>query len=474
MWGVLLVVLALFGAFPSRAGAAKAPKVVVIYGDSLVWESMGQARTHFPAAYQVVDRSVPGTAVCDWLPQLRTDLATLHPAVVVLATAGNTQGSRSCEQNPQNSPQMLADYQSALTGFTSAVAATSAHLVFVEDPPFLDPARNASVVQIDAYEVQLSTQYHHVTVYTAARKAFSTKTGGYEATAKCLRGETAAEGCTSGTIAIRTITGPAAGLHLCPDGNITVNGCDEYSSGEVRFGKDLAAAAMHIPKPILWVYGDSINWESYPKGIKPALSGSYRVRSGAFPGSAPCDNLVFLQNDLINVAKQKPAKYPSYVVFDTVGNSESDCMIDPSTGQHYVPGSDAFYAKYTADIGAFAAAVHQIGAQLLFIAPPPMHNGSYSASEETRLESIEAATGDPVTDLPQHAVGPGDVFTSALPCLPTEHQTQGCVNGSITVRSPDGVHLCPQTLEFPDPCPVYSSGEKRWGTAVGAAVDAAF
>ena len=75
---------------------------------------------------------------------------------------------------------------------------------------------------------------------------------------------------------------------------------------------------------------------------------------------------------------------------------------------------------------------------------------------------------------PQQAVAPGSNFTSTLPCLPTEKKVQGCVAGQIIVRSPDGTHFCPTEMVFPNPCPVYSSGEKRWGAATVLAADQAF
>jgi hypothetical protein len=205
---------------------------------------MSQARADFGRSYAVVDRSVPGTAPCDWVPELSSDLASYQPSVVVVATAGYTGAPSQCETAAQDSSQMLADYQRDLATFAQDVTATSAQLVFVEDPPFLDPGRYASGVQIDADEVSLAYASPHVSVYTSARKAMSTATNDYVAYAKCSK-ETVAQGCDPSThlVAIRTVTGPDVGVNLCPDGVIAPSGCDEYSSGEVRFGKYLETAA---------------------------------------------------------------------------------------------------------------------------------------------------------------------------------------------------------------------------------------
>lgn len=250
--GAVAVVLVVLVGLAAPASAA-APKPVVLYGDSLAWESSAPLTAALGAHYSLTNASVPTTAPCDWLPRLASDLATYHPAVVTLATAGNTQGPGSCEQNPIGSPAYFADYTNDLTTFVQQVTASGAQFVFVEDPPFLNAARDAAVIQINELEISLANEYHGVSVYTKIRKAMSTRSGGYEAYAKCLKTETADMGCSGGQIAIRTVSGDPnqIGLHLCPGGiTWTDPPCATYSSGEVRFGKAIASATKH-PKPVL-------------------------------------------------------------------------------------------------------------------------------------------------------------------------------------------------------------------------------
>lgn len=218
-------------------------------------------------------------------------------------------------------------------------------------------------------------------------------------------------------------------------------------------------------KAKLWVYGDSLSWES-GRYIKKGLHG-FKAKLHAFGGAAVCDMIQFLDADLS--AAKKAKNYPTFIMLETAGNSESDCMRDPATGSYYVSGSDAYYAKYTHDIGVIADIATTIHSRLAFItAPPTARSGS-----DTRLESIETATGWPVTDVPQQAVAPNGVFAWTLPCLATESKRKGCVNGQITVRAPDGRHFCPTGLTA-DGCAVYSSGEKRWGDAIGQAANELF
>jgi hypothetical protein len=68
------------------------------------------------------------------------------------------------------------------------------------------------------------------------------------------------------------------------------------------------------------------------------------------------------------------------------------------------------------------------------------------------------------------AVMDGANFTTTLPCLSTETAAEGCVDGRITVRAPDGGHFCPGGPEHHDPvtalCTVYSSGALRFAGAI--------
>ena len=71
---------------------ALARPVVVLYGDSLSWE----ARELFVAAFaghpevQVFTRTFGGTAICDWLDEMRSDARTLAPGAVVVQFSGNS------------------------------------------------------------------------------------------------------------------------------------------------------------------------------------------------------------------------------------------------------------------------------------------------------------------------------------------------------------------------------------------------
>lgn len=258
--GVLLVVCALLATWAMPLGAAvkPPPKPVLVYGDSLVWESLGVVAGN-TASHKVAATVIggPAQAPCDWLATLDSDLAKYKPVVVELATAGNSffpcmYDPATGQPWPMGSAGYYARYRSDLNTFFSKVTASGAAMVFAEDPPMLDSTRNAAVVQIIAIATSLAGQYHGVSL---AKNTRTTVANGskYTSYKKCLKGETAAEGCSGGLIAVRTVSGDPAqiGLHLCPQSLDFPDPCPVYSSGEKRFGNALSASVEHPPKPVL-------------------------------------------------------------------------------------------------------------------------------------------------------------------------------------------------------------------------------
>ncbi len=127
----LLVALALTLAVGSvatapPAAAASEARVVILYGDSLAWES----QAHFVAAVELgtdataLGRSFGGTAICDYLDIMREDSAMLRPAAVVLEFSGNR--FTTCMHHPDGEVmgdgdaymKYLADVREAVRIFT--------------------------------------------------------------------------------------------------------------------------------------------------------------------------------------------------------------------------------------------------------------------------------------------------------------------------------------------------------------------
>ncbi len=69
-------------------------EVVLHYGDSLSSQASPYVHHYFELGgqYLVVDRTLGGTAPCDWLPKIRRDIERYAPAAVVFQFSGNALG----------------------------------------------------------------------------------------------------------------------------------------------------------------------------------------------------------------------------------------------------------------------------------------------------------------------------------------------------------------------------------------------
>jgi hypothetical protein len=157
------------------------------------------------------------------------------------------------------------------------------------------------------------------------------------------------------------------------------------------------------------------------------------------------------------------------VVLAFGGNNLSPCMKDPRSGKGYA--GLALLAKYTTDADEAMRVLAPTGANVWFVTDPistvnpwaratflDVWKGVVARWPKARIVDAGAAVMD------------GDKFTPTLPCLPSEGPAQGCTNGRITVRAPDGGHFCPGGMENHDPvtalCTVYMSGALRYATAL--------
>ena len=127
--GILLALAlpAAMTAMASPAAADSSAPVVILYGDSLAWES----QDHFVAAVTLgtdataFGRTFGGTAICDFFDLMRKDAATLHPTAVVIEFSGNR--FTKCMHHPDGGGmgdgeaymKYRADVQEAVRIFTS-------------------------------------------------------------------------------------------------------------------------------------------------------------------------------------------------------------------------------------------------------------------------------------------------------------------------------------------------------------------
>lgn len=233
-----------------------------------------------------------------------------------------------------------------------------------------------------------------------------------------------------------------------------------------------AEAVLIKPPGTAVLYGDSIMYESAPYvATQFARKKGWRFSIRAFPGIAPCDLVPQLAADLVTLQ-------PKVVTLETMGNSFVSCMLD-ANGERLPYGSVAYYDRYRADFNTFFGLATAAGAKVVFITPLPQPY-PVNMTVTDRLNAIareEAAkfSGVSISVAARNAVGVGRKFTPTKRCLLTETATMGCDPSTrkITVRAPDGVHLCPTGYPTPESflafCSVYSSGAFRFARAVVSA-----
>jgi len=210
------------------------------------------------------------------------------------------------------------------------------------------------------------------------------------------------------------------------------------------------------------VYGDSLIREAAPT-IKQRLTDDpvWYGEVKQYPGGSLCNYLpAFLADIQTGLA---------LVVVETAGNS-----LTPCSGA-WPLGSEEYFAQFETDLETFFATAQAHGTPLVFVEPPPV--GSFMAPHNANLDEIiriarSLAVAYPVvsiTPAPRQSVSLLGAYTQSLPCLIGETAETGCVNGTILIREPLGLHFCPVGVSTV-PCPGYSSGALRFGKHVANAI----
>lgn len=226
----------------------------------------------------------------------------------------------------------------------------------------------------------------------------------------------------------------------------------------------LGAASCSPDPPRVALYSDSLGAQARAL-FQAQLAGEARVRGASVPGSALCDALPLIADDLDGAE-------PRLAVIQFSGNNGTDCMRGPDGAP--LEG-DAVVEKYDADARFAVEALVGAGVPVLLVGSPPTLVADTPRDINTALARIAdeyRARGADVTyvDAGASVTTPDGSYAASLPCLPFETSALGCVDGQIAVRAPDGVHFCPTgTGDDPD-CPVWSSGAYRFASAMAAPV----
>lgn len=210
---------------------------ILYFTDSLGDEAHPRFAADFgPYGYEVVKRSLGGTALCDWFESITTELKRYTPAAVVLQFSGN-------QITPciAGAPDVPARYAADLHHAFDLLAGVPAARIFVVAAPVTN---GGDPTALNAALQPVTTSRGGTWVPGAAAAVLDGGSFAWEL--PCLPDETPAIGCrVDGLIEVRS----ADGGHFCPVRPPAT--CPPvYSSGARRFADGMAApikAALGLP-----------------------------------------------------------------------------------------------------------------------------------------------------------------------------------------------------------------------------------
>lgn len=217
--------------------------VVALYGDSLSWEArelfVAELASRAPAA-PVTVRTHGGTALCDWLDQMRADAAGLAGGVAVVQFSGNNFTPCMLDRSGVGlTGESLVDRYRADAETAIAVFRSTGTTVLLAGAPIVDSELNAMYGEL--------AERHDGVVYVPAGDAVFDG-GRWTATLPCLPGEPCEGGVDASGTPVNVVRAPDA-LHFCPtgaEGRGPDDDCPVWSSGAYRFALALAAPVIDL------------------------------------------------------------------------------------------------------------------------------------------------------------------------------------------------------------------------------------
>jgi hypothetical protein len=234
--------------FEAASRPRRASVKVVLYGDSLAWEAQDSFRGALAARgiSDVTTHTLGGTAICDWLPQMRHDRAALNPDVVVVEFSGNAltpcmrgdmgvplSGQAYFEKYADDAQQILRIFGSGSTTVYFAGAPISLNAERAHDP------ETRRLNELYAVVVASQPDSRYIDAGTAV-----TDHGHWTKSLPCLPKEPCTGGRDPSGRLVNIVRAPD-GTHFCPTAPAAVRGvtnrCPVWSSGAYRYGTALAS-----------------------------------------------------------------------------------------------------------------------------------------------------------------------------------------------------------------------------------------
>lgn len=251
--GILLLFSCLIGPVGSSEATAPLARVALV-GDSLSVESQGNFNLAITGNHRAELRTLTwgGTAICDWVPAIRSMVGSWHPQVMAFQFTGNN--ITACTHDPKTGRPFTG--QTLLDNYVYYMSMTINYLqqnrvpdVWLEGlPPFKAPASQFGSLRnpLDAAWAKLAASYKQGVHYYPAGQVlewhWANTSNTYTDFMPCMYFEP----CPASTAPFVRVRSPD-GVHFCPV--LTSGPCPVWSSGAFRYGMSMAtpiAAQYHL------------------------------------------------------------------------------------------------------------------------------------------------------------------------------------------------------------------------------------
>jgi hypothetical protein len=241
--GAVVLCLALIIGLATASQPERRPRRIALFGDSLSFEAARylQALVRTSRRWNVQQQSLPGTAICDWFPQMEQSRRDFRPQTVAFEYVGND--ILPCMRNADGSQLSNADYLARWRRDTRRAIdmfGPRVKIILIGGPEMKDHDNRVYGIFRD-----LAKEFRNVTVVDGGRLVTPHRT--WVKTLPCLLGEPCTGPVRNG---VRTnVVRAWDTVHFCPKIVTFGTPCPVYSSGAYRFAVTVfeAITGGHAP-----------------------------------------------------------------------------------------------------------------------------------------------------------------------------------------------------------------------------------
>jgi hypothetical protein len=225
--------------------------LVILYGDSLADEAADSFVAAFAAqpGVQVITRTAGGTAICDFLGDMRKDAATLAPGAVVIEFSGNalTTCMKSLDGQRLSGDAYWDRYHTDAQTVIDIFGPTGTRVFFAGSPisRLQEESGDFNGGKINAMYAQLASEHDGVEYVDAGAAVLDG--GRWTPTLPCLPGEPCTGGVDGLGRPVNLVRAPDTG-HFCPVAKKAIAGvlepCAVWDGGAYRYATAMAQPVL--------------------------------------------------------------------------------------------------------------------------------------------------------------------------------------------------------------------------------------